>query len=261
MNANTATSTPVRKTRILVADDHPLFREGLASVINRQDDLLCCGEADSASCALKALRELCPEVLLLDLRLQNEDGIALIETIKAEFPELRILVISQCEEALYSERALRAGAHGYVLKEETADEVLAAIRCVLTGDLFVSRRVVGTVLRSFLNSKSHNAPRGIDALSSRELQLFGMLGDGMSTRHIADHLQLSLKTVETHREHIKHKLGLPSGTALVREAIRWRHGRSNLIGKAPDSLPAPVSQTARVDGCVPRGFPGYEAAS
>jgi DNA-binding NarL/FixJ family response regulator len=243
------------KTRVLVADDHPLFREGLVGLINRQEDLACCGEADSGATTLQGLRELKPELVLLDLRLRHEDGIELIRTLKAECPQLRILVVSQCAEALYSERALRAGAHGYVMKEEAADEILTAIRCVQAGELFVSRKMAANVVRKYLEPKPRSPRTGVEVLSDRELQVFGMIGDGLSSRQVATHLNLSVKTVETHRENIKHKLGLRAAADLIREAARWQQSQS-----APQSATRQVPGPGCVRGRFGEGLPGVEGA-
>jgi len=246
----TFASKTVGRIRLLVADDHPLFREGLVSLINRQEDLVCCGEADSGASTLQALRALKPELVLLDLRLHHEDGIELIRTLKAEFPQTRILVVSQCEEALYSERALRAGAHGYVMKEEAADEVLTAIRCVQAGDLFVSRKMAATVVRKYLGPKPRSQGTDVEVLTDRELQVFCMIGGGLSSRQIATSLHLGPKTVESHRENIKHKLGLRAAEDLIREATRWRQRQSS-PRRAPRLAPAAGCAGRAADGARP----------
>ena len=210
-----------RKTRILVADDHPLFREGLVQLINREHDLCCCGETDSVAATYKAVGTLKPDLLVMDLRMGDGDGLELIKALKTHFPDLPVLVLSQHDETLYAERALRAGARGYVMKEEATEEVLNAMRTILKGELYVSRKMSVVVLKKLVGSPSATSGRQIERLSDRELQVFQMLGSGMSTRQVAAQLHLSFKTVETHRENIKHKLGLRDSAELVRHAAHW----------------------------------------
>jgi len=219
MNPSALKST--RKTRIPVADDHPLFREGLVQLINRERDLVCCGETDSAPATQTAIAAQKPDLLVLDLRLKQGDGLELIKALKTHFPDLPVLVLSQHDETLYAERALRAGARGYVMKEEATEEVLNAMRTILKGELYVSRKMSVVVLQKLVGSPSATSGRQIERLSDRELQVFQMLGSGMSTRQVAAQLHLSFKTVETHRENIKHKLGLRDSAELVRHAAHW----------------------------------------
>jgi DNA-binding NarL/FixJ family response regulator len=214
------------KTRILVVDDHPLLREALASVINRQKDFVCCGVAGSALEAQKAVSILQPDLVLLDLWLNGGDGLELIKSFKSQFPSLQILVLSQFDEALYAERSLRAGALGYVMKEQPSKEVLAAIRTVLGGEIYVSPRVAARVLHKACEMKRENRNGRVENLTDRELQVLQLLGAGMSTRKIADELTLSFKTVETHRENIKRKLGLGDAVELIRYAADWVRGQS-----------------------------------
>jgi DNA-binding NarL/FixJ family response regulator len=221
-------SKPARQTtqkrRVLVADDHPLLREGLMPLINRQKDLECCGETDCAPATQKAIETLKPDLLLLDLRLGEGDGIEFIKMLHSLHPTLPILVLSQFDENTYAERVLRAGARGYVMKQEATEAVLTAIRAVLDGELYVSRRIAVSVLNKFLQSKPTAGSGLVERLSDRELQVFQMVGSGMRTRDISTKLGLSIKTIETHRENIKHKLGLQAGPDLVRHATRWVEG-------------------------------------
>jgi DNA-binding NarL/FixJ family response regulator len=218
-----------KKRRILVADDHPLFLEGLVQLINRERDLHCCGGADSVAATQMAVTLLKPDLLVLDLRLKDGDGLELIKTLKGRFPSLRMLVLSQNDEALYAERALRAGARGYVMKEEATNEVLNAMRTILRGELYVSRKMSVLALHKLLSTASGVRGNYVERLTDRELQVFQMIGAGKGTADIASELSLSFKTVETHRENIKRKLGLRNAVDLVCHAVHWIHGSN-----APD---------------------------
>lgn len=211
--------------RILIADDHPLFREGVRQMLHRQEDLFCCGEASTVEATRAAVTETKPDLVLLDLRLGTGDGLELIKALKAEHPQLKILVISQCEEAHYAERALRAGANGYLMKEEATEEVLTAVNAILGGGYHVSRKMSVLVLHKLLQTPSQPGNVGVDVLTDRELQVFQMLGAGMHTRQIAAELGLSFKTIETYRENIKHKLGFKTALILVQAATEWVRGR------------------------------------
>jgi len=216
----------MQKRRILVVDDHPLLRAGLIQFIDRQRDMTCCGEADSGATTQDAVVRQKPDLLLLDLRLRSEDGLELIKSLKARFPKLLILVISQCDEMLYAERVLRAGARGYIMKEEATEEVLFAIRAVLEGELYLSRKLAIRLVQKTIESRPATAGPGLESLTDRELQVFQLLGAGLNTRHIAERLNLSFKTIETYRENIKHKLGLAGAADLVRYATNWVEGRA-----------------------------------
>jgi DNA-binding NarL/FixJ family response regulator len=219
-------SKPAKKPRILVADDHPLFREGLVQLINRESDLCCCGETDTVEATQTAVATLKPDLLVLDLRLKDGDGLELIKTLKSRFPNLAILVVSQHDETLYAERALRAGARGYVMKEEAAEEVRLAVRTLLKGDLFVSRKMSVLALHRLLNNAADSIGNYVERLTDRELQVFQLLGAGKGTADIAGELKLSPKTIETHRENIKHKLGLRNAVDLLCHAVHWVNGTS-----------------------------------
>lgn len=224
-----APKPPSGKARILVVDDHPLFREGVRQLIDRQNDLVCCGEAGTVAATTEAVAQLKPDLLLLDLRLGSGDGLDLIKSLRAQAPTLAILVISQFDELHYAERALRAGARGYLMKEEATEEVLSAMRVILAGDRYVSRRMTPRLLDRLLEGPSARTESRVDCLSDRELQVFQLLGSGMSTRAIAESLNLSFKTIETYRENVKHKLGLSGATDLIRTATEWV-GRQGLPG-------------------------------
>src|SRR6266511_2181668 len=229
----TSRSKPAKKTRILVADDHPLFREGLVQLINRARDFCCCGETDNVASTQTAVTTLKPDLLVLDLRLRDGDGLELLKTLKMQFPKMPILVVSQHDETVYAERALRAGARGYVMKEEATDEVRSAIRTILKGELFVSRKMSVLALHKLL-ATGHATPRNdVERLTDRELQVFQMIGAGMGTDEIAAELKLSFKTVETHRENIKHKLGLRNAVDLQYHATHWVQGFSPNASRTP----------------------------
>jgi DNA-binding NarL/FixJ family response regulator len=211
-----------KRARILIADDHQFFRDGLADFINRQKSLICCASVADSAGIRSALENDRPDILLLDLRLGAEDGLELIKALRHERPALPILVLSQYSEDIYGERALRAGAQGYLMKEEAANEVLTAIQTVLGGQMYASQRFAMLSLqKSIAHRKSPTCGSGIDSLSDRELQVFQLLGNGRSTRQIAEDLKLSVKTVETYRENIKHKLGFPDAAALRQGATEW----------------------------------------
>jgi DNA-binding NarL/FixJ family response regulator len=210
---------PISKTRILIADDHSLYRDGLRRFIESQPNLGCCGETDSYESTLDKVRCSPPDLLILDLRLRRADAMELVRIFHVEQPQLRILVLSQGDEAVYAEQALRAGAHGYVMKEEATEELLNAINTVLGGELYTSRRIAALVLKRFILGDMGDGPNA--RLTERETQVFQMLGSGLSTHEVADQLHLSVKTIETHRENIKHKLDLPNAAGLIQAARQW----------------------------------------
>jgi DNA-binding NarL/FixJ family response regulator len=214
-------SNSINPVKLLVVDDHPFFRQGVVDWINRQPDLTCCAEAESASGALDAARKCKPDMALLDLRLGPDDGLELIKILRAEQPDLRILVISQNEEMLFAERSLRAGANGYLMKEEGPAEIRLAIAEILKGELFVSRRMATLLVQHHVVKERGKENNPLQRLSDRELQVFQLLGAGLKTRQIAEELHLSVKTIETYREYIKSKLGLQDAPELIRAATVW----------------------------------------
>ena len=211
---------PVERARILVVDDHPIFCQGMGDLLNRQSDVVCCGAAGSIPDAEKAIATQKPDLVLLDLRLGQADGLEAIKGLKAQFPNLRILVISQFDESVYAERALRAGASGYVMKEQATEDVLRAIRAALAGQIYVSPKISMMAVQRILEEKPSAHGAGLNTLSDRELHVFKAVGAGKSSKQIAAELNLSIKTIETYREHIKYKLGLSSGAELVSHAKR-----------------------------------------
>jgi len=216
------TEMPHLKHRVMLVDDHPIVRHGMAMLINEEDDLMVCGESSSASETLAQIECCQPEVAVIDVSLQGASGIDLTKSIKEQKPDLPILILSMHEENLYAERALRAGARGFVMKQEPAETVLHAIRTVLKGDVYLSERLSSKVLRALVDGPGEEPERfGVDRLSDRELEVFELIGRGYSTRRIADALHLSVKTIETHRAHIKQKLKLSNATELVHRAFHW----------------------------------------
>lgn len=218
----TSTDDTPAKHRVMLVDDHPIVRHGIAMLINEEDDLMVCGESCSAGDTLTQI-ELCqPEIAVVDVSLQGASGIDLTKSIKEQFPELPVLILSMHEETLYAERALRAGASGFVMKQEAAETVLRAIRTVIKGDVYLSDQLSSKVLRSLVDGHSSEPDHfGVDRLSDREIEVFELIGRGYATRRIADALHLSVKTIETHRAHIKQKLKLNNATELVHRAFHW----------------------------------------
>lgn len=209
------------KRSVFLVDDHPLVREGLANLINQQDDLMVCGEAEDSAGALTGIAATGPEVALIDISLKNESGLELVKNLESQFPLVALIVLSMHDEALYAERALRAGARGYVMKRETTKSVLTAIRRVLEGDVYVSERVVNTMARRIGSARKTAAASPVEQLSDRELEIFRLLGQGRTTSQIAEDLHLSLKTVQAYCARAKEKFGVNSLGELLRAAIRW----------------------------------------
>jgi len=211
------------RARVFVVDDHPIVRQGLALLINSQPDLEVCGEAEETQAALAALEAARPDVLVVDISLSGPDGLDLVKAVRARTETLRVLVLSMHDESIYAERALRAGANGYIMKQEATDRVLTAIRCVLNGEVYLSNRAASRMVQQYVRGPGGARVRrpALAALSDRELEVFRLIGEGHSTRHIANALHLSVKTVETHQAHIKEKLSLRSARELMQYAIEW----------------------------------------
>lgn len=208
------------KTCIFVVDDHPLVRNGLLHLINQQPDMFCGAAAADVAEAVKSFSLQNPDLIILDLRLKNCDGLELIKSLKAQYPSIFILVLSQFDEELYAERALRAGAHGYIMKDNATDEVVNAIRTVLAGEIYLTRIMTSHLLQKTLTTR---LPRtnDVEKLTDREIHVLQLLGAGLSTREIAGQMNLSIKTIETYREHLKHKLNLDNAATLVQYAVQW----------------------------------------
>ena len=214
-------SDPTRKTRLLLVDDHAVMRHGLAALVNEEPDLQVCGEAESAAEALALLASTPVDVAVVDISLKGSDGLELIRQISSQYPGILSLVLSMYDESVYAERALRAGARGYVRKAEAADTVMTAVRRILSGDTYVSEAVAAQFVKRVAGGRAPAHASGVEALSDRELQILRHIGQGMSNREIADLLFISIKTVETHREHMKRKLSLPTAGDLLRYAIQF----------------------------------------
>ena len=207
--------------RIMIVDDHPLVRRGLAELIAEEPGLTVCGDAEDAATAIQQVHSAKPDLVIVDLVLKGGHGIELIKQIRAHNANIKMLVSSMHDESLYAERALHAGASGYINKQETPDKVIEGIREVLVGNFFFSPRMTRQLLHRFVEGRPPAAQLPIQSLSDRELEVFELIGGGRSTREVAEHLTLSVKTVETYRENIKHKLDLKNGAELTQHAVQW----------------------------------------
>jgi len=207
--------------KVFIVDDHPIVRRGLAELISQEEDLAVCGQAEDAHQAIKGIKTLKPDIVIVDISLKDRSGIELIKDIKAQQADLPVLTLSVHDESLYAERALRAGARGYIMKAEATEKVITAIRTVLSGQVYVSNGMAARIVSKFAGSTSRVGAPVIDRLSDRELEVFCLIGQGYGTRQIAEQLHLSVKTIETYRAHIKDKLGLASADELLRHAIQW----------------------------------------
>src|SRR5947207_11731114 len=234
----TSKSHAPRKSRIVVVEDHPVVCAGLMQLIGNQADLTCAGTAEDTAAAKRLVEQCEPDLMLLDLRLKSGDSLELIKSLRVEHPEVRVLVLSQYDELIFAERALRAGASGYVMKENATDEVLRAVRKVLAGELYFSERVAAAIVQRTLREKPNGSRVGVERLSDREMQVFQLLGAAFSPREIAEQFHLSRKTIETHCEKIKHKLSLHTAAELRRFARRW--AAENMTPSEPWA--APLSQ-------------------
>ncbi len=210
------------KKSVLVVDDHPLLRQGLALLINQQQDMQVCGEAEEAHAAMQAVAQRRPDIMILDISLNGPDGLELLKNIRATDPDLPVLILSMHDEAIYAERALRARANGYIMKQEATEKVLVAVRRILNGELYLSERMSNKMLQQYIGGGPSMLQSRISSLSDRELEVFRLIGEGRATREIAGELHLSVKTVETYQAHIKEKLALRSGRELIQHAIQWK---------------------------------------
>src|SRR4029077_8128798 len=213
--------TVARKRCVFIVDDHPLVREGLTNLINRQSDLIVCGEAKDSGEAIGGIANEQPDVAIIDISLTNESGLELIKHLVKQFPQVALIVLSMHDETLYAERALRAGARGYVMKHETSKNVLASIRRVLAGGVYVSERIANRLALKLTSSRKAAATSPVERLSDRELEIFQLLGQGRTPSEIAGDLNLSLKTFKDYCARAKEKFGVTSLTELLRAAIRW----------------------------------------
>ena len=221
MSATKKQKSVIDKRKILIVDDHPIVRDGLIRLIHEEQDLTVCGQAEDAHQALKAISESRPDIAIVDITLKSSDGIDLMKNIRSQYPKLPVLILSMHDEALYAERALRAGAKGYIMKQEASEKLLEAVREILSGRIYCSDKISRRVMHKFARGKADIKDSPIDSLSDRELQVFRLIGCGYRTSEIAKKLYLSVKTIETYRTHIKEKLNLANSAELLRYAILW----------------------------------------
>jgi DNA-binding NarL/FixJ family response regulator len=221
MNATYKSQNLGVKKRILVVDDHPIIRQGLALMVNREADLVVCGEAEDATGAMLVMESAHPDVLIVDISLNGPDGLDLLKNIRTTHPTLPVLILSMHDESIYAERALRAGANGYIMKQEATEKVLIAVRRILNGQIYVSDRIANKMLKHYITGSGSLKDSSISDLSDRELEVFRLIGEGHGTRQIAEELHLSVKTVESYQAHIKDKLSLRSSRELMQHAIQW----------------------------------------
>jgi DNA-binding NarL/FixJ family response regulator len=208
------------KTRILVVDDHPIVRQGLVQMINHEHDMEVCGQAEDINTALQSIEKLKPDMAIIDISLQGASGIELMKSIKLKHPNFKVLALSMHDESLYAERTLKAGARGYIMKHEPPEKVIAAIRCIIAGEIYVSDSMTARMVHKLVDG-NHAGATGIESLTDRELEVFRLIGQGHGTRQIAEELFLSVKTVESYRAHIKEKLALDNANELMQHAIQW----------------------------------------
>jgi DNA-binding NarL/FixJ family response regulator len=208
-------------TKILIVDDHPLLRQGITQLINEERDMHVCAEADDSGKAMDSIAANNPDVVILDISLKGASGIELLKNVKVRFPDVLVLILSMHDESVYAQRALRAGAAGYIMKQEATERVLIALRKVLNGEVYLSEELGSRMLNRLVGGRGSITGSPIEELSDRELEVFGLIGQGHGTRPIAEKLHLSVKTVESHRAHIKEKLNLKNANELVHHAIQW----------------------------------------
>jgi DNA-binding NarL/FixJ family response regulator len=219
-------SSPEKPTSIVLVDDHPIVRERLAEVLAREPGLVVCGEAESHRQALEVIAATGPDLAIIDLSLKNSHGLDLIKDLRSLYPHLLILVLSMHDGALHAERAIRAGAHGYITKQEATKKILLAIRKVLQGGMYLNETMSAQISSQMFGNRNRQFG-GIDRLTDRELRVLELLGRGYAVRHIAEALDLNVKTVETYRSRIKEKLALDDATEVLQYAIKWIHTGGN----------------------------------
>lgn len=217
---------PHGRIKIFIIDDHPLMRRGVRTLIEQDKRFEVCGEADNAPRALELVGKLQPDLAIVDISLKSTNGIELTKGLRSQLPSMQILVVSVHDENVFAERALRAGAMGYLMKDETTEKVIAAIEQILRGEVHLSEQVKGRMLHRLVHDRAPALVSPVDKLSDREMEVFQLIGNGYGTREIAGLLKLSVKTIDSYREHLKEKLSLGSGSDLVRHAIQWVKGQS-----------------------------------
>lgn len=220
-------TVPGEKIRIFLVDDHPLVRSGLATLIVAQPDMSVVGEADDAQNALEGIKKTDPHIALVDISLKGMDGMELIKHAKARFPSLAILVLSMHDESLYAERAIRAGAGGYIMKQEAAEKIIVAIRRILDGQTYLSDKMYSHLVKRMSGNAEPAEASPLSQLSDRELEIFNLMGKGRRIKDIAEDLSISAKTVETHCTHLRKKLNLKGSVELMQFAIRWHHSHQS----------------------------------
>src|SRR5258708_123531 len=208
-----------KKHKVLLVDDHPVVRQGLALLVGREPDLLVCGEADGARSPVQGSETLQPDIVVLDISVAGRDGLDVLKEIRMRSGSLPVLILSMHDESIYAERALRAGANGYIMKQEAAEKVLIAIRKILQGEVYLSDRLTSTLLQQYVRGTSPAKSSPLLNLTDRELEVFRLIGEGHGTRQIAEELRLSVKTIESYQAHIKEKLALRNARELVQHAI------------------------------------------
>jgi DNA-binding NarL/FixJ family response regulator len=214
-------TTQTKKCKVLLVDDHPIVRQGLALLIDREADLCVCGEADGAYSAFQAISALQPDIVVLDISLSGPDGLDVLKEIRMKTENLPVLILSMHDESIYAERAMRAGANGYIMKQEATEKVLVAIRRILQGEVYLSDRLTNTMLQQYVRGIPSPKRSPLVNLTDRELEVFRLIGEGHGTRQIADELHLSVKTIESYQAHIKEKLALRNSRELLQHAIEW----------------------------------------
>lgn len=223
MPKDRTSSDTASKSRVYLIDDHPLLVQGITELVNAESDLVVVGSTAEWTSALKQIPELKPDVVVLDITLAKANGIEVLKNLRVHFPDLKVLMLSMHDENLYAMRSVRAGAHGYIMKMSATEEVVAAIRRILGGEIYLSPRIAKQTMMSLIGRRKEGALSPLDDLSDRELEVFNLVGDGLTTRQIAERLHLSVKTIETHKAHVKEKLHLESATQLTQHAIHARN--------------------------------------
>ncbi len=210
------------KMRVLIVDDHPIVRQGLENLINYENDLVVSQKVEDAPQAMKAIAELKPDIVIIDISLKEKNGLELIKDLKIQYSDLPMLALSMHDESLYAERAIRAGAKGYIMKQQATDNIIKAIRKVLKGQIYVSDKMTAKMMHKLMGRKKDKTTASTtEILSDRELEVFLLIGKGCGTSKIAEQLHLSVKTIESYRAHIKEKLSLNNATELLQHAIQW----------------------------------------
>ncbi len=207
--------------KVFIVEDHPIFRSGLAQLIENESGMGVCGESEEHLDALNRIKKIKPDLVIVDLSLKDSSGMELIKDLKLYMPDVKILTISMHDENIYAERVLRSGAKGYIMKQEAPETIITAIRQVMNGRVYVSENIQLQMLNKFVDGKDSHQSSPLDLLSDRELEVFELIGNGFSTRQISDKLHISIKTVENHRAHIKDKLNISNSIELIRQATIW----------------------------------------